>query len=134
MDTQFDRAQVQEATKVITSGHAIPVEKANAEPAPVIPKEEKSISDADSFDLVVGIGSSSYVRGIIHTRGAVNLMTFETYEELNLKGLEPRKCFVTMSNGTISICMGVVEDVPANLSEDVVMGLWLILWWLNHHK
>ena len=59
----------------------------------MIPKEEKSISDANSFDLIVGIGSSSEVIGIIDTGAVVNLMTFETYEELNLRGLEPRKYF-----------------------------------------
>ena len=70
---------VPKVKEVITSCPAIPVEKANAGPAPVIPKEEKSISDANSFDLVVGIGSSSEVTGIIDTGAAVNLMTFETY-------------------------------------------------------
>ena len=95
---------------ITKAGLAIPVEKANAEPAPVVPKEEKNIGDANSFDLVVGIGSSSGVTSIIDTGVAVNLMTFETYEELNLRGLEPRKCFVTMDNGTRSRCMGVVED------------------------
>ena len=53
--------------RIISSGSLIPVEKANAEPDQVIPKEEKSISDASSFDLVVEIGSSSEVTGIINT-------------------------------------------------------------------
>ena len=63
--TQVEAPKVKE---VITSGPAIPVEKANAEPAPMVPKEEKSISDTNSFDLVVGIGSSSEVIGIIELR------------------------------------------------------------------
>ena len=47
---------------MITSGSAIPAEKADAEPVPVSPTEEKSISDSNSFDLVVGIGCSSDVK------------------------------------------------------------------------
>ena len=112
---------------MITSGSAIPIEQADAEPVPVIPTEEKSISDSNSFDLVVGIGSSSDVTGIIDTGVAVNLMTFETYEELNLRGLTPRKCFVTMANGSMSRYLGVVEDVPVKLDGEIVMTDFVVV-------
>ena len=124
MVTQDEAPKVKE---VITSGPAIPVEKANAKPASVIPKEEKSISDANSLIWLSGIGSSAEVTGIIDTGVAVNLMIFETYEDLNLRGLEPRKCFVTMANSTRSRCMGVVEDVPVNLGGNVVMADFVVV-------
>ena len=54
-------------------------------------------------------------------------MTFETYAELNLRGLKPRKCFVSMANGTRSRCMGVVEDIPVNLGGDVVMADFVVV-------
>ena len=46
-------------------------------------------------------------------------MTFETYEELNQKGLEPRRYFVTMANGARSKFMGVVEDVRVTIDETI---------------
>ena len=64
---------------MITSGHVIPRGKTNTRPTQLIQNEEKSMSDANSFDLVVGIGSSSEVTCIIDTGAAINMMAFKIY-------------------------------------------------------
>lgn len=71
--------------------------------------------------------------GIVNTRSSCNLMTFGTYEELGLKGMNLVKSMMILVGGFRSRPMGIVEDAAMNQDAVKVVTDFVVVHQFNSH-
>lgn len=79
------------------------------------------------LDLVKGNGDCKDMIETIDTYASCNEMTFQTYEELGLRGMVPMKAMMLLLDGSRSRPMGLVEDVVLKLDRvNVILGFVIV--------
>ena len=85
------------------------------------------LKDPGSFNIMISLGGSKKVRGMLDLGASINLMPYSLFQELKLGGLKPTTMTLQLADRSVKYPKGIVEDVLVQVDKLIIPVDFVVL-------
>ena len=85
------------------------------------------LKDPGSFNIMISIGGSKQVKGMLDLGASINLMPYSLFCELKLEGLKPTTMSLQLADRSVKYPKGIVEDVLVQIDKLIIPVDFVVL-------
>ncbi len=85
------------------------------------------LKDPGSFNIMISVGGSKQVKGMLDLGASINLMPYSLFCELKLGGLKPTTMSLQLADRSVKYPKGIVEDVLVQIDKLIIPVDFVVL-------